>query len=126
MGYVHYNPNPTGRYVGDCAVRAIAKALGTSWDDAYSLIAGRGQQMGDMPSADAVWGAVLKENGFARSAIPNLCPYCYTADMFCRDHPHGVYVLAFGNHVATVINGNLYDSWDSSEQIPVYYWKKRR
>lgn len=25
--YIEYNPNPCGRRVGDCAVRAVAKAL---------------------------------------------------------------------------------------------------
>ena len=124
MIYKHYNPNPTGRYVGDCSVRAVSKALDISWDEAYSLTTGIGREMGDMPSADAVWGAVLKSHGFRRRAVPNTCPNCYTAEMFCLDHPHGIFVLAFGNHVATVIDGYLYDSWDSSREIPIYYWHK--
>lgn len=31
-----YNPNPTGRRVEDCSVRAVAKALGITWEDAES------------------------------------------------------------------------------------------
>lgn len=124
--YVKYNPNPVGRNVGDCAVRAIAKALDTDWETAYSLIADAGYRMGDMPSSNSVWGAVLRQNGFYRKAIPNSCPDCYTAANFCDEHRNGVYVLGFGNHVATVVNGNLYDSWDSSQEIPQYYWYRRR
>lgn len=120
----YYNPNPVGRKVGDCAVRAIAKALGIDWETAYALIASNGFLMGDMPSSDSVWGATLRQNGFNRSAIPNSCPDCYTAADFCRDHPRGTYVLGFGGHVATVIDGVLYDSWDSSNEIPQYYWGK--
>ena len=30
--WVWYNPSPTGRNVGDCAVRAIAKALDIDWE----------------------------------------------------------------------------------------------
>ena len=123
--YIYFNPNPTGRHVGDCSVRAIAKALGISWDDAYRLIADQGFMMGDMPSSDAVWGAVLKARGFYRSVIPNLCPQCYTAAEFARAHPNGVYVLGFGNHIATIIDGDIYDTWDSSQEIPVYYWHRR-
>ena len=37
-----YNPNPTGRKVEDCAVRAIAKALNTDWESAYSQLAATG------------------------------------------------------------------------------------
>lgn len=122
MNYTYYNPNPTARNVGDCAVRAIAKALKTDWETAYLEIVKAGFVMGDMPSSDSVWGAVLRQNGFKRAAIPNTCPDCYTALDFARDNPDGVFVLGFGGHVATVVDGQLFDSWDSSEEIPVYFW----
>lgn len=32
MGFSYFNPNPAGQKVGDCTVRAIAKATGKSWD----------------------------------------------------------------------------------------------
>jgi len=120
-----YNPSPTGRNVGDCSIRAVAKALNTDWETAYALIAMNGYLMGDMPSSDSVWGAVLRQHGFYRDAIPNTCPECYTAEDFCRDHPQGTYVLAFGGHVATVQDGRLFDSWDSSREIPQFYWYKK-
>ena len=123
--YIKYNPNPTGRSVGDCAVRAIAKALDIDWETAYVMIAVNGYAMGDMPSSDSVWGAVLRENGFYRQSIPNTCPDCYTVEDFCKDNPYGIYVLAFGGHVATVVDGDLYDSWDSSHEVPIYVWYRK-
>lgn len=123
--WVYYNPNPTGRNVGDCAVRAISKAFDIDWEEAYDLISDAARLMGDMPSADSVWGAVLRQNGFYRRAIPNSCPNCYTAKDFCIDHPYGTYVLGFGGHVATVKDGKLFDSWNSSNEIPQYYWEER-
>ena len=123
--WIYYNPSPTARNVGDCSVRAVAKALNTDWETAYALTALNGYLMGDMPSSDSVWGAVLRQHGFYRDAIPNTCPDCYTAEDFCRDHPHGTYVLAFGGHVATVQDGRLFDSWDSSREIPQFYWYKK-
>jgi hypothetical protein len=122
--WVKYNPNPAGRSVGDCAVRAIAKALNVSWERAFALIVSNAYQMADMPSSNSVWGSVLFQNGFKRSAIENSCPDCYTAEDFANDHPNGVYVLGFGNHVATVLDGQIFDSWDSSQEIPQYYWSK--
>lgn len=121
----YLNNNPTGRTVGDCAVRAVSVALGIDWESAYDLIASAGYDMGDMPSSDSVWGAVLRQNGFYRSAIPNSCPDCYTADNFARDNPHGVYVLGFGGHVATIVDGTIYDAWDSSREIPIYVWYRK-
>lgn len=123
--YREYNPNPVGRRVGDCAVRAIAKALDIDWETAYLKLIINGFQMGDVISSDSVWSATLRQNGFYRKSIPNTCPDCYTAADFCEDHPQGVYVLGFGGHVATVKDGDLYDSWDSSNEIPQYYWYRK-
>ena len=122
--YVYFNPNPVGRIVGDCSIRAIAKALDISWEDAYAKVAANGFRMGDMPSSDSVWGSVLRQNGFYRESLPDLCPDCYTAEDFCKDNPIGIYVLGFGGHVATIVDGVLYDSWDSSKEIPQYFWSK--
>lgn len=123
--WIKYNPNPAGRSVGDCAVRAVAKALDIDWEDAYAMISINGYAMGDMPSSDSVWGSVLRQNGFYRKSIPNKCPDCYSAEDFARDHPEGTYVLGFGGHVATIKDGNLFDSWDSSREIPIYVWYRK-
>lgn len=122
--YIEFQNNPCGRRVGDCAVRAVSKALDMGWQAAYIALCINGLQMGDMPSSDAVWSATLRQHGFGRKMIPDTCPDCYTAEDFCEDNPKGTYVLAFGGHVATVVDGDLYDSWDSSKEIPQSVWFK--
>lgn len=42
--YIEFNNNPCGRKVGDCAVRAVSKALGIDWENAYLRIAMNGLQ----------------------------------------------------------------------------------
>lgn len=120
----HFNPNPCERSVGDCAVRAVAKALDISWQESYAMICANGFALCDMPSSNSVWGSVLREHGFRRESIEPDCEDCFTAGDFCLTHPKGTYVLGFGTHVATVVDGDLYDSWDSSKEIPQYYWAK--
>lgn len=122
--FIRWNKNPTGRFVGDCAVRAVSLALGTSWEDAYWMLAENGFLMGDMPSSDSVWGAALRERWFRREAIKNTCPDCYTVADFAEDHPLGTYVLKTDQHVTTVIDGDIYDSWNTSDEIPQYYWTR--
>lgn len=119
--WIEYNPNPLSRRVGDCAVRAIAKALDIDWESAYALISTNGYAMGDMPSSDSVWGAVLRQHGFYKK----ICEDCGTMQDFMDNHPKGTYVIGFGGHVATVVDGNLYDAWDSSNEIPIYYWYRK-
>lgn len=123
--YQHYNPNPVRTDgVGDCSVRAIAKALDISWEKAYTILSANGFLMGDLLNSDLVWGSVLRQNGFKRDVVPNTCPDCFTIADFCAEHPKGVYVLKSDNHVATVVDGTLFDAWDSSANIPQYFWYK--
>lgn len=119
-----FNPNPASRRVGDCAVRAISKALDVDWEAAYMMLTVQGYIMNDMPNSNAVWGSLLKRNGFARHAIPNTCPECYTMADFARDHKNGLYVVGTGNHVVCIKDGIIYDSWHSENEIPQYYWVK--
>ena len=123
--WVKFQNNPAGRMVGDCAVRAVSAALGIDWETAYAKIAEAGYKMADMPSSDSVWGAVLRQNGFYKKTIPDTCPECYTAADFCEDNPEGTFVLGFGGHTAAVIDGNIMDSWDSSNEVPVYVWYRK-
>ena len=124
MKFVPYNPNPTKKNVGDCTVRAISKATNQSWEQTYIELALRGFMMGDMPSANAVWGADLKRHGYIRRIIPENYPDFYTVRNFADDHPNGTYILALSGHVVCIIDGVLYDSWDSSGEIPIYFWCK--
>ena len=121
-----YQPNPCGRSVGDCAVRAVSAALNTDWRTAYDLLCDEGKRQCDVMNADTVWGAVLQQYGFRKWSVPYNCNKCYTAEMFCEDNPYGVFVLAFGGHVATVVDGVLLDAWNSSKEAPIYLWGQPR
>lgn len=122
--WIKYQPNPCGRSVGDCSVRAISAALGVDWEKAYDILATAGYQMCDMPSANATIAAVLRQHGFRKGSISSSYPPNYTAAEFADEHQHGTYVLFFGNHVATILSGDLMDAWDSSKEIPQYFWYK--
>lgn len=119
-----FNPNPVGNRVGDCTVRAICKATGREWNDIYINLCVHGLFNGDMPSANSVWGAFLRSQGFKRHIIPDTCPDCYSVAQFAEEHPQGIYILALSGHVVTVVDGHYYDSWDSGSEVPVYYWIK--
>ncbi len=119
-----YNCNPIRKRVGDCTVRAISKALGQDWETTYVGLSLQGYMMADLPSANAVWGAYLRQKGFRRNIIPEECPDCYCAADFAAEHPTGTYILALSGHVVCVCDGNIYDTWDSSDETPLYYWER--
>ena len=115
-----FNPNRCGKSVGDCAVRAVCAALGLTWQESFDLLCDEGRRQCDMPSSNVVWGAVLERNGFALAGVPGRI----TAREFGERYPRGCYVLAFNRHVAPIIDGVLYDSWDSSNELPIYCFRE--
>ena len=121
--YKNYNPNPARNRVGDCTVRAICKATGQEWNKVFCALAAYGLAHKDMPSANHVWGRYLREQGFHRHMIEEEKDG-YTVADFCREHPVGTYILAIDGHVVCAVDGFYYDSWDSGQEIPIYYWTK--
>lgn len=122
--WVRFENNPHGKSTGDCVVRAISKVLELPWAKAYLDLCVQGLSMSDWGSSNPVWDAYLRERGFVRKIIPNTCPDCYTILDFTADHPEGRYIVATGSHVVAVIDGNIYDSWDSSNEIPTYFYEE--
>lgn len=121
--YSYYNPNPFGRRVGDCAVRAVSAVLDQDWEKTYIDLCIQAFLVGDLPNSNAVLDTYLKKNKFKRYTLPD-CPDCYTVNDFCKQNPSGVYVLGTGTHTVAVINGCHMDAWDSGDEIIMYYYRK--
>lgn len=124
MAYKNVNLNPEHKRVGDCTVRAIAAGTGKSWEDIYAALALEGYLLHDMPTANYVWGSYMRKCGWKRITLPNNCPDCYSVADFAADHPQGIYILALATHVLCVRDGDWIDSWDSGDEMPLYYWQK--
>lgn len=122
--FIEYNPNPKRRSTDDCVIRAICLATGKSWYEVRTELFLMGLHEGDYEWKNYIWGRYLEEIGFKQHLLPNTCPYCYTVRDFCIDFPVDTYILAIGDHVVAVKNGNYFDTWDSGDEIPVYYWKR--
>lgn len=117
-----YNPNPLKSRVGDCPVRALCMATGKDWNTVFLALSAFAYSDKDMPSANSVWGKYLRSQGFRRHLVDE--DENYTVADFCRDHPQGTYILAIDGHVVCAVDGFYYDSWDSGQEIPIYYWTK--
>ena len=126
MAYKYYNPHPFGKdyRIGDCVIRAISKVMHQSWDRTYLELCVQGYLMKDWGDSNQVWDSYLRGCNFVRKVIPNTCPDCYTIRDFCKDNPYGEFIVATGTHVVAVVNGNYYDSWDSGNEVPIYYYER--
>lgn len=125
MAWIEFNNNPVAARVGDCAVRAVSKALDVDWETAYIMLVANGMAMGDVISSDNVWGATLRQHGFYRRIMPDSCPDCYTVEDFCADHPVGTFTLGLGGHVVTAQDGDWFDTWDSGQEPIQFIWYRK-
>lgn len=123
MKWIKFNNNPLSKSTGDCVIRAISIATNQSWEQVYSDLSLQGFKMADWGSSNSVWDAYLREKGFKRYVIPNTCPDCYTIGDFAEENQIGTYIVATGSHVVAVVNGEVWDSWDSRNEIPTYYYR---
>lgn len=124
MAYIKFNNNPKGRNVGDCVIRATSKALNISWENAFIDLVMQAYSMCDLPSSNSVLNAYLHTKGFRRYVLPNECEDCYSIEQFCIDYPQGTYIVCTGTHTVAVISGDYYDSWQSGDETPLFYWKR--
>ena len=123
--YAEYNNNPQKKRVGDCVIRAIAKAMGKDWNEVYIDLSMEGYKQADSLQSMAVWGKYLKDNGWQQMLVPDTCPACYTVKQFCNDNPQGYYILVGNSHVICVIDGAYFDTWDSGDETVVYFFKRK-
>lgn len=121
--WVRSNPNPKRKHVPDCVIRAIAIILNETWYKIYDDLYRVGREEADMPNSDAVWGRYLRMYGFDPFLLPESCPRCVTIREFTKRFPKGRYVIGTGSHAVAVIDGDYYDSWDSGNEVPSFFWR---
>ena len=122
--WIEANPNPAKKQVPDCVIRAICIALNKPWlevsDELYYQFARREYSV---TCDDNIWGHYLYSLGFEPFLLPFTCPKCVTVNEFTKMYPKGIYIIGTGKHAVAVIDGNYYDSWDSGNEIPSFFWR---
>lgn len=123
MAYIYANVNPKNKLVNDCVVRAISLATGKTWDEVFwDLTDVLFYEKETCMDSNKIWGEYLERKGYPRYHIADSCPMCYTLNQFCKDNPKGVYVVGTGTHAIAVIDGDFYDTFNSGQTTPLYYF----
>ena len=122
--YSYYNPHPSKDRIGDCVIRAISKALNQSWEETYIELCLLGYIMGDLPSSNRVWDSYLNTQGFTRHIVSAECLDCYTINDFCKEYPQGTFVIGTGTHCVAIEDGCIFDTWNSGDETPIYFYRK--
>ena len=114
--FMFYNHNPKGSLSAcDCVIRAIGKALNQSWETTYKELSEIGLELFDVTGSDKVYELYLKRKGFEKCKRPvKKTNKRYTFGEFANLHKKGTFILRTSGHLTVLIDGYLYDTWDSS------------
>ena len=121
--FINYNANPSGKATGDCVIRAISTITGLPWRTVHWDLAQLSNESYQMMDDNVVWHEYLYDLGFD---VKTISWPCARVKDFCRCFPRGRYILGTGKHVIAVIDGDYYDTWDSGNELAVFYWQLER
>lgn len=120
--FIKFNENPCGKTTGDCVIRAISTVENKPWRKVYLALCVEGYEECTFGDDNKTWEKYLKSIGYRRfnlSSTPG-----YKLSTFAESHKEGKYIVGTGTHVVAVINGDIIDAWDSSDESPLYYFSK--
>ena len=123
--FMRENVNPKGNRVGDCVVRALAKATDKTWDDVFRELCEIAFEQKQMPNAEAVWKEYAKANGFVYRPLPKVQSGEKRPRVakFVEGLGEGTYLLRVSKHLAMAKDGRYYDSWDCGNRSLYGYWE---
>lgn len=124
---VKYNANTRGTATGDCTARAISLAFNIGYLDARKRLNESAKTRYDWDyNSHSNVVKVIREMGGGN--ISNCSRQ--TVNSFADQNNTGTYILwcskdgisNTGNHLVTIIDGTVYDSWDSRSYYVKGYW----
>lgn len=126
--YEFYQPNPTEGSKctkGDCAIRSLSKALNADWRSTMRILCDWAIEHYTLPnSLDDTLKPYLLENGYVFQGLKERP----TAAKFAAEHTEGTFLLyaqvGYGTHMMTLVDGKVYDAWDSTSYHLYGFFKK--
>lgn len=134
-----YNANPKGKYTTDCVIRAISTATQIPYKDVlkglYDVAIKTGYHIDDKKCYERY----LNQLGWVKCKQPrNYDGTKYTGKQFCRkllnydcDFGDGndfnirrIIANIGGHHIVAIVEGQVYDIWDSTDGCIGNYWVK--
>lgn len=120
----YYNNNPKSKRTGDCVVRAIARALGQTWEETLKEMIEISVETGYFPDDSGCYNEYLARKGYPRQPRPKKGNRYYKIGEFAKEHNKGVYILALTKHMTVIEDGVCYDLWDCTKKsMNGGYWE---
>ncbi len=131
-----YNANPKNRITGDCRIRAISTATGVEYNKVVLALALIQMETGYDQCTNQGIDILMDALGWKKQKQPRKPNgKKYTGKEFCKVLQKGVpengivispriFCNIGGNHEVAVVDGKVWDTWDSTEGCIGNYWTK--
>lgn len=133
----YHNANPKNRMTTDCVIRAISTALELPYNQVVMEMAEMQCKTGYDPSENKLIGMYLQSKGWIERKQPRKFDGTkYTGAEFCKEVREGtqwgggvfdytrIVANLGGHHTAAIINGKVWDIWNSTGGCIGKYWVK--
>lgn len=127
--YHFYNANPHNKFTDDCVIRALSTAMNQSWEQTFTALCQISLKYGLMPTDTKCFSRYLKQNGWIKQIQPRKYDNTkYTGKEFIKEvltdnAPYqNVIAKIGGHHIVAIVNGKIYDTWDSTNGCIGNYW----
>lgn len=128
--FVKYNANVRNKNIGDCVRRSISLAFNKSYNQ---VVRDLNKVLQDYPKGYnygmyPIYSKVIdKYGGSKRRKVRDITEYTVTVGQFA-DLVNGTYLVECASnagepdHLVCIIDHNVYDSWNSLDDIAMYYY----
>lgn len=120
--YIKFNDNPCGKTTGDCVIRAISVVENKPWRKVYLALCVEGYEECTFGDDNKTWEKYLNGLGYRRFTLSEAKGYKLSD--FATAHKEGKFIVGTGTHAVAVVNGDIIDAWDCSDETPLYYFTK--
>lgn len=120
----YYNANPKNRITGDCTFRAIALAIGKSWESVVREYTELMIQTGYYDSRPSFTTRFLNQFGWVKHSQPRHTDGTkFTVRELARSSKQTMIVTMAG-HMTCIKDGKVWDIWDCGDKCVGNYWTK--
>ena len=113
----YYNANPYGNNISDCVIRSISVLTNRNWHDVYDELSDLAGDVG------LLFSNVNFVEDYLDKRYPRECHYSKTVGEFAKEYPYGKYAITMDNHITSLVNGEIIDTFDPSNRIMRCCWK---
>lgn len=132
----NYNANPKNKITGDCLIRALSVALDEPYEILYTKLFKFSLKCGYMLDCKQCYAKYLQSQGWVKHKQPRKWydNRKYTGEEFCKEIQEGrvwdnadmsrIIAHIGGHHAVAIIDGKVWDTWDSTDGCIGNYWTK--